>query len=107
MFSKDGEMGCAACITVTHSKQHPAWMVSLNSDNKIRSLMWNNAIPKRRQDLDKAYSINGAVYIAELDWLANSKSFLSEEVIASIMPAERSLDIDTEFDFKIFSGLIS
>ena len=106
-FHKMNKCDAPACITVVQAKQHPAWMVSIKSDEKIRSVLDPSTISTRRQDLNEAYILNGAVYVAEFSWLAHSKSFLNKDVVASVMPPERSLDIDSEFDFKIFKALIS
>ena len=60
----------------------------------------------RRQDLPKVYAMNGAVYVAYIDWLLKNKSFVSNETVAYIMPAKRSLDIDTEFDVELLQYLL-
>jgi N-acylneuraminate cytidylyltransferase len=52
----------------------------------------------RRQDLPQAYSLNGAIYIAHIDWLLQNKKFVTQETVAYTMPFERSLDLDTELD---------
>jgi CMP-N-acetylneuraminic acid synthetase len=46
------------------------------------------------------YSLNGAIYIAKIEWLLRTKSFLSDETVGFVMPLSRSLDIDTEQDYK-------
>ncbi len=63
--------------------------------------------PTRRQLLPQAYALNGAVYVAKIDWLMASRSFLTPETIAYLMPRERSVDIDTAMDFKIAGALIA
>lgn len=45
--------------------------------------------------------MNGAVYVAEIEWLFRAKSFITEETSAFIMPNSRSYDIDTEEDFLL------
>lgn len=87
-----------ACVSVTETETHPYWTFSLRGDHTLHPLL-DGEIPHRRQDLPPIYSLNGCIYIAEVDWLKRSKTFLSRETIGYIMPNERSLDMDTELDF--------
>jgi N-acylneuraminate cytidylyltransferase len=54
-----------------------------------------------RQELPSVYKLNGAVYIAKIDYLLKTKQFITEETIAYVMPDVRSWDIDKETDFII------
>lgn len=54
----------------------------------------------RRQDLPEAVCLNGAVYVADCDWLRKHRSFLSDSTVGHVMPAERSADIDTPADLE-------
>jgi N-acylneuraminate cytidylyltransferase len=38
--------------------------------------------------------------VANYEWLLQSKSFLSKDTLAYVMPWERSIDIDTEKDLQ-------
>ena len=51
--------------------------------------------------------LNGAVYVAKCDWLLINKKFLTSETIAYEMPKERSIDIDTEFDFRVAETILN
>ena len=61
----------------------------------------------RRQDLPPVYILNGAVYVAEVEWLFNTKSFITKESTAYVMPKNRSYDIDTEEDFLMCEWMIN
>lgn len=54
-----------------------------------------------RQDLDKVYIPNGAIYISTPQMLYKYESFYCDRTVPYIMPAERSIDIDTEVDFML------
>ena len=56
-------------------------------------------IATRRQDLPKVYSLNGALYLANAQWLIQTESFISPETLGYVMPPERSADIDTPLDW--------
>lgn len=89
-----------ACVAVTKVDQSPYWMYRLTDDDRLHNVL--EALPKinRRQDLPSIYALNGSIYIAKIDWLLKTKSFLSPETVAYVMPKERSLDIDDAADFK-------
>jgi CMP-N-acetylneuraminic acid synthetase len=55
----------------------------------------------RRQDLPVAYEPNGAIYIAEINWLLRESSLITSETLGYEMPRERSIDIDNLEDFKL------
>jgi len=63
--------------------------------------------PARRQDAPKVYVLNGAVYVAQIEWLSRLNSFDYAQAAAYIMPASRSLDIDTEDDLKYFEFILA
>lgn len=94
------------CLSVTEVEQSPYWMYRLNQLGKMSSLLSENEIPARRQDLPPVFILNGAIYIAKVSWLLKAKSFFGADSIAYQMPKERSVDIDTMDDFNLFQSLI-
>ena len=96
-----------ACVSLCAPEHGPWWMFSLDGRGRMRPLLSKEAIPARRQDMAAVYALNGAVYVARVDWLRESKSFLTPETVGYVMPRERSLDIDTELDFKIAEAVLA
>lgn len=94
------------CVTVTVPENSPYWMYTLENGN-LKALIQQDNFATRRQDLPKAYALNGAVYVANVKALCEQKTFLTETTKAYIMPHSRSFDIDTEIDFKICEYLLS
>ncbi|NMA73212.1 MAG: acylneuraminate cytidylyltransferase family protein [Bacteroidales bacterium] len=90
-----------SCVSVTESAETPYWMYKIDDDLQMHPLMDDANKYLRRQELPKTYIQNGALYVAQVEWLKKNKDFSSEETIAYIMPNERSLDIDNELDFQI------
>lgn len=86
------------CISVAESNTNPYWMYFLGENNILESAIPTNKQYTRRQDLPKAYFLNGAVYVARNSAIKREKSFLNGDTIAFVMPAERSADIDSEKD---------
>ncbi len=95
------------CVTVTTPDKNPYWMYSLDSEGKLNAIIKQKNKVLLRQQLKSIYALNGAVYVAKSDWFLKNKKFISEETVAHIMPQERSIDIDTEWDLKICHMILS
>ncbi len=95
--------GADACVTVTEAGQSPYWMYTLREDGAMQALIPAGRPVARRQDLPKAFLLNGAVYVANSAWLRRHKTFVGDGTLGFIMPQERSLDIDTELDLQILN----
>ena len=83
------------------------WMYYVDKNSKMSNIMNAEGKFTRRQDIPPVYVLNGAVYVASVDWLKVNKTFLTADTISYIMPKERSYDIDTELDFRICGILLS
>ena len=59
-----------------------------------------------RQVSDNAYIPNGGVYVFKTALLKDHYSYYSKKTYAYIMPQERSVDIDTEYDFEFAEYLM-
>ncbi len=94
-----------ACVSVTRAAESPYWMFTAARDGRLAPLISLPAAT-RRQDLPAVYSLNGAVYVANTEWFRRERTFLTTETVAYEMPAERSLDIDTETDFQLLLTLL-
>jgi len=97
MFTKKAK----AIISVCRELHSPLWSVALSADKKLGSFLGKGAEKQNRQSLPVFYRINGAVYVADTDYLKQNKSFLGNSTYAYEMTPERSIDIDSELDFKI------
>lgn len=60
----------------------------------------------RRQELQKFYRLNGAIYISKVTALKEIRSFYGENSYAYIMKQRESIDIDTELDFEYADFLL-
>lgn len=98
--------GAPACVSVCEASASPWWMFSLNNNGRMHSFLPPEQRPARRQDIPTLYALNGAIYVARVDWLLQTRSFLTEETLAHVMPPERSVDIDTAFDFRLAECLL-
>jgi CMP-N,N'-diacetyllegionaminic acid synthase len=94
-----------ACVSVTEPVHNPYWMYTLDNRGHLNPLMAEPLIT-RRQNLPAVYALNGAVFIAQKEWLERNRSFKSAETLAYIMNGTRSLDIDSKEDLTLFAALI-
>jgi CMP-N-acetylneuraminic acid synthetase len=61
----------------------------------------------RRQDMNTLYARNGAaIYIARFALIMERKKFIGSGCIPYLMPKERSIDIDDDFDWKLAALLL-
>ncbi|MBF0462082.1 MAG: acylneuraminate cytidylyltransferase family protein [Magnetococcales bacterium] len=88
-----------ACVTVTPTKS-PFWSYFLAADQRMTPVLGRDNTQVGRQQLPPAYTLNGAVYVARCDWFRQHRLLVGAETRAHVMPAERSVDIDTAFDFQ-------
>ena len=96
------------CVSVVEVIESPYWMFSLTAEQTLEPVVGlKPEVISRRQDLPATYRLNGAVYAAGVVWLKEQKALIRPGVAGWVMPAERSLDIDTESDLDRFSQLMS
>jgi len=93
-------------VSVCKAAKSPHLLFQLGEKQNLTSALPFPHKMSRRQDMDQYYELNGAIYAARVDWLANRDSFLAKETLAYVMPSERSLDIDTELDLKVAEALV-
>lgn len=98
--------GAPACVTVSLVEQSPYWMYQLGEGQTLQPILVAPVGISRRQDLPPIYALNGAVYVADVPWLRQSRAFVGPETVASVMPLERAIDIDTAADFAAFTALV-
>lgn len=60
----------------------------------------------RRQDAPRAFDMNGSIYVWRRDSLVNEQVVFFPSTILYEMPPERSIDVDSEFDFRIVTWLM-
>ncbi|KUO70129.1 MAG: CMP-N-acetlyneuraminic acid synthetase [Desulfosporosinus sp. BRH_c37] len=91
-----------AIISVCEMEHSPLWANTLPNDLSMANFLAEGVKGKRSQDLDKYYRLNGAIYICDTKRLQQEKTFfIKDNIFAYIMPTERSIDIDTEWDMKL------
>lgn len=95
-----------ACVSVTEAGKSPYWMYYISDDNDLNPVMPRDLTALRRQELPAAFTLNGAVYVSRIDRMRQTRRFMNGGAKAYLMPADRSIDIDSELDFKIAALLL-
>lgn len=98
--------GAQSCVSVCEAEQSPYWMYRMTNEGRLQSLLGPPEGITRRQDLPSVYVLNGAIYIAQIEWLRKNKSFVGNDTVAYQMSKDRSIDIDTAEDFAAFLSLV-
>ncbi len=88
-------------ITAMPSRRSPYF--NLIEQDKVGKVYLSKKLDSavvRRQDAPKSYDMNASIYIWKRDAILNESSIFLEKTGLYIMPEERSIDIDSELDFK-------
>ncbi len=88
-------------IGVCPTEHSPLWCNTLPADMSMDGFISKEIDSKPRQELPDYYRINGALYIVRVSALPGVDDMYHQGCYAYVMPPERSIDIDTEFDFKL------
>ena len=93
-------------ISVTKAKKNPYFnMIEFNNNLLTISKKLNKKII-RRQDAPLVFEANASIYIWNRKTLLNNDILITNKTIHYEMPYERSIDIDSEIDYKIVKALI-
>lgn len=88
----------AAVVSLGPSAKPVEWTVTLEGDH-IRPLLPSVA-DRPRQTFQQTYCFNGAISIISPEQLRRERTFLTPDTVGYVMPAERSVDIDTALDLR-------
>lgn len=90
----------ANVVTGCRSHKSPYFdIVEINADGFAALVKGAEKPVNRRQDAPVTYGLNGSIYAWWRDHLFSVDSAVSASTRLFVMPAERSVDIDTELDF--------
>ena len=92
-------------VSITEYDHPPQWALIVK-DNFIEPMYGRDSLNLPRQKLAKAFRPNGAIFIAKPNVLLSEETFYTNATLAYIMPREKSVDIDTEFDLALAKLLL-
>jgi len=100
-ISHCAEQGAPACVSVAELEKPYQWMYRLDEQGRMVPLVPDAQQVSRRQEARPGYYLNGAVYLAQWDWLLETGGFVSPDTIAFVMPQQNSVDIDDLLDLHV------
>lgn len=104
-YNKLIEKNAIAIVSVCETEHSPLWSNTLKEDESLEDFVDMNS-NKQRQSLQKFYRLNGAIYMARVKSFLEDNNLYRAGCYACIMKTEKSIDIDTELDFKIAETII-
>lgn len=93
-------------VTVMPARRSPYFnMVEVDKNDTAR-LSKEGKTFYRRQDCPKVYDMNASIYAWKRDLFLEKLNLWNSKTRIYVMPEERSIDIDTPFDFKLVEFLM-
>jgi CMP-N,N'-diacetyllegionaminic acid synthase len=92
-------------ISVSLADISPLFFRKIDCYGKLKPLL-NKSSDLRRQDMEKYYYINGAIYINKIN-LLNEDTSLNDNEYAYVMDSKYAIDIDEPEDLKMLELLIA
>ncbi len=99
------EKNATAVVSVCEMEHSPLWSNVLTDTLSMDGFL-DGAKNRQRQQLDRYFRINGAIYIVDVEHLLADKNIYDTGSYAYIMPRERSVDIDTQLDFMLAETIL-
>ena len=88
-------------VGVCEAATHPYLVKSITGDGRLIDFIKPPEGYLRRQDLPPVHAINGAIYLVKSSIIKERRTWFTEKTHAYVMPPERSLDVDTPWDFHL------
>ena len=81
-------------------------MIEKKNKKSFRLVKKLNKSVIRRQDAPKVYDVNASIYIWSRKSILNQKQIINQKTGTYLMPEERSIDIDSKFDWTLVQYLL-
>jgi len=98
--------GCPAVVGLSPAESHPYLTYKVDGEGLLTGFVDHGLRYPRRQDLPPAYTLNGALYLNRCSSLRETQMFQPPGTFGWVMPAERSVDIDSLEDFLVAEKLL-
>lgn len=92
-------------VSVCEAEHSPLWCGHLPASQEFVNFIDAESM-KQRQAGGKFYRLNGAIYIVDIPRFRKDRFLYQRGSFAYIMGQDRSVDIDTELDFKLAKIII-
>ncbi|MBM3565935.1 MAG: acylneuraminate cytidylyltransferase family protein [Alphaproteobacteria bacterium] len=89
-----------ACVSVHVPAKPLAWLMTKNDAGCLRRIFAAGQVP------EPAYLPNGAAFVVDIAAFRRDRTFYPGAAVPYVMPADRSIDIDTETDLAVAEALL-
>lgn len=93
-------------VSVCETREPIQWTFTIGDTGSLTPV-WSGEMVARRQEAISTYTLNGALYYCQIPWLLKDKRLIDDETLSYVMPPERSIDIDSDFDWMIAEFFLS
>lgn len=93
--------------TIVETHAHPYLTRRIGENGILKEFIMCDISYPRRQSLPTAYLLNGAVYVNRCNSLLSEQTFYPKKMYGYIMPQERSLQVDSNFDLYLIDLILS
>lgn len=101
------DSGADSLITGSEARRNPYFnLVEEQPDGTVAVSKKPPVDVLRRQDAPRAFDMNGSIYVWKRDSLMSDPVVFYPTTILYEMPVERSIDVDSEFDFRLVTWLM-
>lgn len=94
-------------ISVSPSARSPYFNMVSTDEHGYSHLVLGDATFKRRQDVPAVYDITTVAYVSRPDFILTHERLFEGRVRSVVVPKERAVDIDDEYDFKMAQALLN
>ena len=102
------ESDAESLITGAEARRNPYFnLVEEQPDGTVAVSKRPDDAVLRRQDAPRCFDMNGSIYVWRRASLLEDQVVFLPSTILYEMPAERSIDVDSEFDFRIVEWLMA
>jgi len=91
---------CDSIVSVCEVEHPLHWMYTLEGD-RLKPVIEGGETVIRRQDAPRVYRLNGAIFVTRSDVIMKQNRLVGHNTGAYIMSMKRSVDMDTELDFRL------
>lgn len=104
-YAEFDELKAKAVVSVCEVEHSPAICNVLPKNKDMNGFIFT-ASNKRRQEIEKFWRINGAIYFTDVDFLLENTFLYRKGCYGYMMEQSHSIDIDTELDFVIAESVM-
>ena len=94
-------------ISVNESHKNPYFNMVEKRSGKLKLVKENKQKYYSRQKAPTVFEVNASIYIWKRKALLANKNIINENTEMFIMPRNRSIDIDSDYDFKLVKAIRS